>query len=408
MKKIGVFILITVLLLSLIGFGCSPTAPATQGTTPAQTSTGAQAPDSIKIGVILSVTGFDAVNGKPAQNGCELAAEQINAAGGVMVKEYNKKLPIELVILDMESSPEKAIARSEAVNAQGIPVAIGMEMIIAAPDIYEKNKLPIVNNATTLNESFERGYKYWFSVDKLDSEISQSIVEVFDDLGANKPTKFATMEEELFFTTELKNFLIEYGKPKGMTVVYEGKYAAMSPDLSPLLREAKNAGAEVLFGGPSAPDAITVMKQLGEVGFNPKGIVMIRGADDPAWGQLGPMGDHILGATAWHPSLNYPGVPELNAAYKAKFGEDIHPLSGPAYACVKVIADAIERAGSLDREKIRDAIASTDLMTIHGRIRFDDKGRRLDAPHTVIQWQNGVMELVWPKDSRTKELVYPR
>jgi branched-chain amino acid transport system substrate-binding protein len=177
--------------------------------------------------------------------------------------------------------------------------------------------------------------------------------------------------------------------------------------MGPLILAAKKAGAEVIFSAPVPPDAITMLKQMKELDYNPKAIIMIRACDDPAWVKMtGPMGDYIIGAPDWHPALNYPGVKELNAAYKAKFGSDTHITSGNAYASIQIAAAAIEKAGSLDRTKIRDAIAGIDMMTVYGPTKFN-KGRRVYAPPVATQWQKGIMEMIWPDNMKTKAMIYP-
>ena len=89
----------------------------------------AEAPKTIKIGALISLTGPDAAIGGPAKLGFDLAVEEINKGGGVMVKEYGKKIPLELALLDMETNPERAIARAEALNAQKVPVAVGTTLV---------------------------------------------------------------------------------------------------------------------------------------------------------------------------------------------------------------------------------------------------------------------------------------
>jgi branched-chain amino acid transport system substrate-binding protein len=84
-----------------------------------------------------------------------------------------------------------------------------------------------------------------------------------------------------------------------------------------------------------------------------------------------------------------------------------HHNAGSAYACIQVVADAIERAGTLDREAIRDALATTDMMTVTGQIELDETGKRIGGLHTVTQWVDGVMTLVWPDNLKTEPLIYP-
>lgn len=368
----------------------------------------ADAPKTIKVGVMISLTGPDFQTGGPARIGYELAVDEINKAGGVMVKAFNKKIPLELVMLDMETNPEKAIARAEAFNAQGVPVCVGTTLVGASAEIFEKNKLPVVVSIMTINAIMDKGLKYFFNIGTLNSDVAQAVFDRFAALPkGTMPTKWAFLKETSDFSTELFVFAKQIAAKKGITVTYEGQYAMMTPDLSALITGAKNSGAEVIFSFPTPPDAITMLKQMAQLGYKPKANIMLRASDDPSWGKLGALGNFAIGSPDWHPALNYPGVKELNAAVKAKTGQVTNPTTGPAYASIKVAAAAIEKAGSLDRSAIRDALAKTDMETVMGHVKFGPKNERLGAIRPVVQWQGGNMELVWPDKQKTKPFVYP-
>jgi branched-chain amino acid transport system substrate-binding protein len=365
------------------------------------------APQTIKIGVMISLTGPDFQLGGPARIGYEVAVNEINKGGGVMVKAYGKKIPLELVILDMETNPEKAIARAETLNAQKVPVAVGTTLVGATAGIFEKNKLPVVSTAMTINAIMDRGFKYFFSLCGLNSDMVPLIFDAFAALPQGMPTKWAFIEEQTDFSMEFFGLAKEAAAKRGVTVAYEGRYNMLAADLTGPLSGAKNSGADVLLTFTTPPDAITMLKQSAQLGYKPKARFFIKAADDPGWGKLGVMGDYAIGCTDWHPAVKFPGVKELNAAVKAKTGGISNPNTGPAYAAVKVVAAAIEKAGSLERAEIRDAVAATDMVTVVGQVKFGPNNARTKPVRTVIQWQNGVMELVWPDNQKTKPLVYP-
>lgn len=396
-NKIWLGLLSLILATGLIVAGC------------AKPSAAPPAPNSILIGIEIGQTGFDSSTGALCQQGYDLAVTDINQNGGVSVKEFGKKIPLKLVYVDTESDPEKAVAAAEALNSQyNVSVACGTTMISAAPDTFEKDKLPAIACLETVNALQQQGFKYWFHIGMLDSDKADAVLSAFGNLPQNiRPTKYAIFEEQLAFVTEFMGFVRQAAASQGINIVYDSKYATMSPDLTPLIKGAQNAGAEVVLSCPNAGDAITMLKQMSQLGYKPEGFVAVRGADDPAWPKLGPMGDYVVGSPDWHPALNFPGVKEFNAEYTAKFGTDPHPDNGIAYASIQIVANAIERAGSLDRDKIRDAIATTDMMTIAGPVKFDNTGQMINPTPVVIQWQKGVEELVWPDNLKTNPLVYP-
>jgi branched-chain amino acid transport system substrate-binding protein len=256
----------------------------------------------------------------------------------------------------------------------------------------------------------QRGLKYYFVICPMNKEFRNSILGLFDSLpAAQKPKKWAILEETTAsFVVELTRFIREAAPGHGMTIVSDGKYKRNEPDLTPLIRDAQAAGAEVIFSAPNTGDAVTLLKQIREVGYKPTAIVTIRGSDDRSWGQIGSLGDYVIGTLNFFHTWQFPGVDKLNAAYKAKFGGDTFPQSGEAYACVQGIADVINRAGTLDRGKLRDALASTkNLMTVMGSVTFLPDGGRDNPPTANYQWQKGKQVLVYPQSLATGKFVYP-
>jgi branched-chain amino acid transport system substrate-binding protein len=104
--------------------------------------------------------------------------------------------------------------------------------------------------------------------------------------------------------------------------------------------------------------------------------------------------------------MRYPGVKELNEAHVKKVGRPADPITGPSYACVQILAAAITKAGSLDREKLRDAVAATDMTAVIGPVKFRPDGTGI-VQSVFLQWLNGKQELVWPKEFASAPLAYP-
>ncbi len=121
---------------------------------------------------------------------------------------------------------------------------------------------------------------------------------------------------------------------------------------------------------------------------------------------MGTAGDLVTMFAGWHYGEKFPGVEEINAKHQTDFGRPADILVGPAYACVQILADSIQRAGTLDRDAIRDAFADTDMPTVIGPVTFNADGTG-NVLNPLTQWQNGQMELVWPLDQTTAEFQYP-
>ncbi|MBI1878672.1 MAG: ABC transporter substrate-binding protein [Chloroflexi bacterium] len=135
--------------------------------------------------------------------------------------------------------------------------------------------------------------------------------------------------------------------------------------------------------------------------------MMVRAPDAPTWAEsLGAVGDYVALAPGWHNAVQYAGVDQLNAEHIKLVGRPADPMVGPSYALVQILSDAIERAGTLDRAAIRDAIAATDMDTVIGPVSFNPDGTgKVSSP--ILQYQQGKVELVWPKEFATANFVYP-
>jgi branched-chain amino acid transport system substrate-binding protein len=365
---------------------------------------------TIKVGAVVPLTGRYAALGAQVRTGYEIGVERTNAAGGVTVG--GKKMPIELTMLDDESDPTKTVARLETLATQGVVAYLGgagSDLHAAAASIGDKNKIPYLGIAFALNSIHKQGLRYLFSPFPKSPDLAKETFVLLDGSipAAQRPTKVALLLERTDWGKEMGSAWESFAKQNGYQVVASGEYAPGAKDFSELILKAKSAGAEAVFALPSPPDGMTIVKQMKELDFNPKAVVFIRAADPPVWSQnLGKDGDYFLLSPGWHFAARYPKVTEVNDAHQKRFNRPADPLVGPAYACIQILADAITRAGSLDRDKIRDAIATTNMTTVVGPVRFRPDGTG-EVKVFFQQWLKGKQELIWPKDFATAQFGYP-
>jgi branched-chain amino acid transport system substrate-binding protein len=365
--------------------------------------------EPIKVGAVVPLTGRYGAGGAQVRAGYEIAVEQINAAGGVTVG--GSKMPLELVLLDDESDATKTVSRLETLAAQGVTVYLGgfgSDLHAAAASVAEKNKIPYLGVAFALHKVHQQGFRYLFSPFWKSPDIGQALPPMLNSIpAAERPKTVAIFQEKTDWGREMAAAWTEGGKAGGYQVVVNGEYAPGSKDFSDLILKAKSANADAVFALPTPPDGMTMIKQMKELGYTPKLAFLIRAPDPPIWSKnLGKDGDFVVLAPGWHNAVKAPGVKELNEAHEKKFGRPADPIVGPAYACVQILSAAVGRAGAPDREKVRDAIAATDMTTVVGPVKFRADGTGI-VQSVFIQWLNGKQELVWPKESATAPLAYP-
>ncbi len=372
---------------------------------------GVGAPGTVaRLGAVVPLTGRYASGGAQVKAGYELAVEDLNARGGVLIG--GRRVALQLTLLDDESDPTKTVNRLEALAGQGVVVLLGgfgSDLHAAAAAVAEKNRIPYCGVAFALHAIHEHGFRYLFSPFEKSPEIAS---ETYRFLNATipadrRPQRIAIFQERTDWGRELGDIWTARSRENGYQVVLRGEYTPLSRDFSDLILRAKSAGANAVFSVPTPPDGITLIRQMKELDFSPKIIMMIRAADAVSWTQaLGKDGDAVLLSPGWHHDLRFPGVRELNARHQQRFGRPADVIVGPAYACVQIAARAIERAGALEPRAIRDAMAATDLETVMGRVRFRPDGTGI-VPTVFVQWQAGRQELVWPKNLGAVPLLYP-
>ena len=427
--KSRISIVVVMLLVGALLASCAPAAtptaapvvpiatqpPATSAPVVEATATTAYppAPEFIELGASIPLTGKFGSLGTQVKVGYDYAIADINAAGGVMVAEFGKKVPVRLTSYDDESDPTKAVSNLENVFSQQNVVAYlggaATPMHAATVAIAEKNKVPYLGVSFAWWNIHQRGYKYLFSPFPKSPDQARDVFKALNEMipADQRPKNIAIFQEKTDWGNELGGLFKADAGPAGYAVVYYAEYAPGNKDFSKLIQDAKAAGAEILLGMPSTPDGITIVKSLVENQWTPKFTMLVRAPDAATWGEtLGTAGDDVTMFAGWHSGENFPGVAEINAKHQADFGRPADILVGPAYACVQILADAITRAGTLDRDAIRDALAATNMMTVIGPVTFNADGTG-NVLNPLVQWQAGKMQLVWPLDQKTADFIYP-
>jgi len=363
-------------------------------------------PNTIKIGAVIPITGRYAPGGNQIKTGYELAVEDINQAGGINIQ--GAKIPLELITLDDESDPTKTVQRMETLYSKDILVYVGgfgSDLHIAAAGIAEKNKVPYLGVAFAILAPHEQGYKYLFSPFPKSPLFASSTFDLFDSLNP-RPSNIAVFSETTDWGNELSTYWQREAEMRGYGItIFE--YAPGSTDFSNIIIPARDSGVDAVLALPNPPDALTLAKQMKELDFNANAYVFIRGADSPTFGEnLGVDSDGFFLMSGWNNAVEFEGVADMAERYQTKFDTPAAATTGPAYAVIQIIADAISRANSMNPEAIRNAIAETNMNTVIGNVTFNENGTG-NVINLINQWQSGTQVLVWPPDQAVGELIYP-
>jgi branched-chain amino acid transport system substrate-binding protein len=378
----------------------------------------ALAADTIVFGAAISITGKTAKEGEYTRDGYQFAIDKINEMGGIQVG--GKKYTVALKFYDDETKPERTAQLIEKlINEDKVNLLLGpygsSPTGTAAP-IAERYKIPMVEANGAAESVFSKGYTYSFMIL---SPAKLYLRGIIDAVRSKDPTvkTVAILGENESFSKEVAQGAAEYAKEKGMEVVYDELYPSNAQDVSALLTAIKGKNAQVILGSGHLQDSLLIVKQARDLNVSPKAMGFSVGPSSPEFrANLGKSADYIYGATQWTEALRYNGndpwkTPKaFGDAFRAKHPDyKVIPYQ-VAESAVAVIAyqRAIEKAGSLDPSKVRDALAANDISTFYGRVKFDSRGVNVFKPMAVEQYQpDGSKYTVWPADVAEKAALYP-
>lgn len=376
------------------------------------------AADTIVFGAAISITGKTAKEGEYTRDGYLFAIDKINESGGIRVG--GKTYRVALKYYDDETKAERSAQLFEKlINEDKVSLLLGpygsSPTGTAAP-IAERYRMPMVEANGAAESIFSKGYKYSFMILSPAKLYLRGIIDVVRSKDPSAKT-VAILGENESFSKEVAAGAAEYAKEKGMQVVYDELYPSSTQDVSALLTAIKAKNPDVILGSGHLQDSLLIVKQARDLGVSPRAMGFSVGPSSPEFrANLGKSADYIFGATQWTEALRYNGddpwkTPRAFAqAFHAAHPEYKSIPYQVAESAVAVIAyqRAIEKAGSLDPTRVRDALAALDMMTFYGRIKFDSRGVNVYKPMAVEQYApDGNKYTVWPPDVAERPALYP-
>jgi branched-chain amino acid transport system substrate-binding protein len=380
------------------------------------------ADDTIKIGVVLPTTGSESKPGAYQKEGIELAIKQINDAGGIMVKSKGKKLKIEEVFYDDGTDSKKSASLTErAMSSDGVIAVLGgysTALGTAESVMADRYKTPWITTGAGATAIFGKGYQYAFGtlspVALIGTTSAEFLGSLVDAGKLKKGLRVAMVVENTDHGTDYVNGFNEWtGKHKGyFDVVLNEKFELGATDFSSILQRVKSSHADVFLSDAHLPDYITMQRQYLQNGLHHQMISYgARGPEANARQALGAGTDYIFAGIWWSNKLPYPQAKKFAADYKAFTGHDVDSwYSAPAYDGMRIVAKAIESAGSLDKDKIRDALKKvelTDSVLPGQKLKFAANGQA-EYPFVITQNKpDNKVDIVYPKDAATGDAVAP-
>ena len=375
--------------------------------------------EELKISLVAPLSGRWARQGQLKKMGAEMAIDEINSAGGIKALGGAK---IVLREADAGDSVEKAVSAAQRVlSREKISAGIGSwlsSFTLGVTEVAERLQVPwfTLSYADTISE---RGFKYTFQSSPVSSLQAEQALDLILDLAKrnNQQIKKAALVGDntaaiVFFFKPLREKLL---KAKGIEIAVDEVWTPPLADATALVQKLRSAQPDIVFyGATNFPDSIQVLQKVKEFGlkvpFMGVGAWLVTPEYVQALGKE--LLDNIMSVTAAHPLK---GQEELVDKFKKRTGEPFmtqDPLM--TYYHVWLIKEAAERARSTDPKAIREAVTKLELTSgaaanalAPGRIRYDERGRRMWAAPIIVQWQGGEPFTIVPAELATRKPFWP-
>jgi branched-chain amino acid transport system substrate-binding protein len=373
----------------------------------------AQQPKDVEVALVVPLSGPWARQGQLERMGAEMAIDDINKSGGIKSLGGAK---MKLILLDTGDSAEKAKNAAQRLVAQNPDVVGGVgawlsSFTLAVTEVTERAELPWL----TLSYSdviTGRGFRYVFQTSATGDRQSElalpAIMELAEKTTGKKPTTTGVVQDNTAAPVSFMKPMRAGGFEKaGLKILVDETYTPPLSDATPLVSKVRTLRPDFMWViSTSIPDDSLLMQKFSEMGIGPSKLPIVgNGAHFGAPELLKVAGADVLeGTLVTVANWSNDGQRQLIDEFKKRTGEPwLTQDSLCAYGHVWILKEAVEKAGAADRRKVADAIRAMDTSEGPARyfagnhIKFDEKGRRVDAPLVIFQWRDGVPVTVYPQ-----------
>jgi branched-chain amino acid transport system substrate-binding protein len=389
----------------------------------AQDGGDAEIPDEILVGATLPLTGEEADNGLRYKEGYELAFELANEDGGLEIG--GETVPVTLKLLDDTTDQATAVNLAERlINRDSVHVMLGTystALVEAQSTVAEQNKIPYVNGGGAATAIYDRGYQWIFGslapVELLARTQMEWIAKEQESGNVPNPAKIALLWENTSHGEDYQKGVQDFADQSGgsFEVVVDESFELDSKDFGAVLSKVKSSGADLFMADAHLPDYITMHRQYVSSDLCHQVITYgARGSEADAAEALGQENvNYVLSAVWWNEQLGEQGGEneQFITAFKEKFGEDPEWYQALGYEAARALFTAIEEAGTVEPEAVRDALSNLQIPSIlpSGELSFpEESGHQATYPFVVQQnLPDGSSPIVYPEDLATGKAVAP-
>jgi branched-chain amino acid transport system substrate-binding protein len=355
----------------------------------------------ILIGAVNSMTGENVLTAKECRWAYEQAIADVNKKGGIFVKELNKKLPVKLVFADDKSTADGGAAAAERlikVNKVDLLLSSNITPInLAAATVAEKYKMYYSIATSWLDFVEKENFKYVSDIFTDTGRAAIAPFEIWKKLAeAQRPKNPAMLVEDSPDGQGFGGGLKATAQAAGVKFVIDEPFNVGANDFSAQILKYKAAKVDALLTLMSPEQAVLLVRQLKEQGYRIPYLHGWKGFWPREFEKtLGKDSNYIIHDGFWNSGNGAPGSEDLQKRFIKDFKNDSVSV-GLSYANAQMLCMAIERAGSLKPEKVRDAVFGKEFKgTVLGDVKYNEKGLAF-SPLLALQWMDGKRMQLFP------------
>jgi branched-chain amino acid transport system substrate-binding protein len=375
--------------------------------------------DTIILGAAVSLTGKYSTNGKNTRDGYDLAVKRINENESIKINGKSYKLKI--IYYDDESTPARAAQLAERlINQDGVKYMLGpysSGLTTAIAPVTEKYKIPMVEGNGAALSLFNKGYKYLFATLSTTEYYLKSAVELMAEKASEigkKPSQVtvAMAFENDPFSQDVRAGVVEDAKKHGMKIVIDDKLPPEINDMAATLTKVRAIRPDLLVVSGHAKGATLVVRQSNDMRVRAPMMATTHCDSAKVAETMPTAAEGFLCASQWDRGLKYADKWFGTAEEYAQLFEKTYNYAPPyqaaeSTAAVLVFVDAFNRCQCFETEKLRDAIAATQMETFYGNIKFDKTGKNIAKPMILYQVRKGEYQVVAPSKWSEAKVKFP-
>ncbi|MEJ2431114.1 MAG: ABC transporter substrate-binding protein [Deltaproteobacteria bacterium] len=370
--------------------------------------TGAVAAETIKVGILLPLSGPLGYFGEMEKQSFDLALEEINGGGGI------KGSKLDFIYQDTKGDIDAAREAVKKLMDEDKVVMLGggyySPATFSVAGLAQQNRIPFLINTASDDKITEQGWDYVFRLNPPGSEYTSGIESFLREVV--KPKTAVIIHEDSVHGRNSAKFFRKTCDKLGIQVLMTEGYQHGVESFKNILTRVKELNPDIVYMCSYVTDGSTLMIEARQMKITPK--IFLGGATGftmPEFVQYaGIASEMVMTATLWHQALPLPGSMAYFTRFTSTYNKEPDYHGAEAYAAAYVIKDVVKRAASFAPDDIKKSLENTRLKTVFGPVHFTSYGNKINQNKLtsyVVQWQFSRLKLIWPRKLANADYVYP-